>query len=99
LRIVFWNRITFISTQNMSWNCVQVWFKTRRNWCTKLFEFFFASVEILGSFDGFIHIHNWVVQNMDNSHFLENQNMNLDIWNVDIQNLNIQNMEIRNMNL
>jgi hypothetical protein len=34
---------------------------------------------------------------MDDSHFLENQNMNLDIRNVVIQNLNIWNMDIRNL--
>ncbi len=32
--------------------------KINRNWRTRLFEFFLVGVEILGSFDGFIHICN-----------------------------------------
>lgn len=83
----------------MSWSYVWVQFKTSRNCCTRLFEFVFVGLKILGSFDGFIQIRNWVLQNMDGNHFLKNWNVNLDIRNMDIQNLNIRNMDIRNMNL
>jgi hypothetical protein len=86
--------IKFISTQNMRRSCVWVKLKTNKNWHTRLFEFILANVEISGSFDGFIHIRNWVLQNMNDNCFLENRNMNLDIQDVDIRNLNIQNMDI-----
>jgi hypothetical protein len=44
-----------------------------------LFKFIIVGAKILRSFDGFIHIRNWVFWNMDGSRFLGNCNMNLDI--------------------
>ncbi len=79
--------INFIYTQNMSQNFFQVQFKISRNHPTKLCEFVFACAKISRIFHGFMHIRNSILQNMDNIHYFENQNVNL--WNLDIQNLNL----------
>lgn len=79
LRIVIWNMIKVIFAQNMNQNCVWVQLKTNKNWLAKLFKFIIVGAKILRSFDGFIHIRNWVFWNMDGSRFLGNCNMNLDI--------------------
>jgi hypothetical protein len=73
-----------VFAQNMNQSCVWVQFKTSRTEPIKLFEFVLVSDEIPRSFNGFIHIHNWVLWNMDNNSFLENCNVNLDIWNLNL---------------